>query len=112
MTDTTDMTAEPLDYKDTLFLPKTDFPMRAGLPQREPDWLARWQRLRIYDRLRETAHGRPPFGFGARWGSRGCTRAHMASSSCCSRRRLGMTDLRVRRHRGQAGRVTSTRLVK
>ena len=47
MTDTTDMTAEPLDYKDTLFLPKTDFPMRAGLPQREPEWLARWQRLRI-----------------------------------------------------------------
>ena len=53
----TDTTAESLDYKDTLFLPKTDFPMRAGLPQREPDWLARWERLRIYHRLRETAHG-------------------------------------------------------
>ena len=42
------MTAETLDYKDTLFLPKTDFPMRAGLPAREPDWLARWERLNVY----------------------------------------------------------------
>jgi len=58
---TTDTAPETLDYKDTLFLPRTDFPMRAGLPQREPDWLARWERLRVYDRLRETAHGRTPF---------------------------------------------------
>ena len=49
------------DYKDTLFLPETDFPMRAGLPAREPDWLARWERLGIYDRLRATAGDRPPF---------------------------------------------------
>jgi len=49
------------DYKDTLFLPETDFPMRAGLPQREPDWLDRWERLGIYDRLRATAEGRKPF---------------------------------------------------
>jgi len=49
------------DYKDTLFLPETDFPMRAGLPAREPDWLARWERLGIYDRLRATAGNRPPF---------------------------------------------------
>ncbi len=55
------MSAETPDYKDTLFLPKTDFPMRAGLPKREPDWLARWERLRVYDRLRETAEGREPF---------------------------------------------------
>ncbi len=55
------MTTETLDYKDTLFLPKTDFPMRAGLPAREPDWLARWQRLDVYHRLRSTAAGRPPF---------------------------------------------------
>jgi isoleucyl-tRNA synthetase len=55
------MTTETLDYKDTLFLPKTDFPMRAGLPQREPEWIARWQRLNIYHGLRETAHGRPAF---------------------------------------------------
>ncbi|MFV0474225.1 MAG: isoleucine--tRNA ligase [Pikeienuella sp.] len=48
------------DYKDTLRLPQTDFPMRAGLPAREPDWLARWERIGIYDRLREKT-GRPPF---------------------------------------------------
>ncbi|WFE73689.1 isoleucine--tRNA ligase [Roseinatronobacter sp. S2] len=54
------MTDTP-DYKDTLFLPQTDFPMRAGLPAREPDWLARWERLGIYDRLREGAEGRKPF---------------------------------------------------
>ncbi len=58
----TDLPAEgaPPDYKTTLNLPRTDFPMRAGLPQREPEWLARWERLRVYDRLREK-EGRPPF---------------------------------------------------
>jgi len=64
------MCAETPDYKDTLNLPRTDFPMRAGLPQREPEWLARWDGLRIYDRLRERAalartgenlEGRAPF---------------------------------------------------
>ncbi|HMQ94838.1 MAG TPA: isoleucine--tRNA ligase [Amaricoccus sp.] len=49
------------DYKDTLFLPKTAFPMRAGLPQREPEWLARWERIGVYDRLRETGAGREAF---------------------------------------------------
>jgi isoleucyl-tRNA synthetase len=58
---TTETKPETLDYKDTLFLPKTDFPMRAGLPAREPEWLARWERLGIYHRLREDAHGRKPF---------------------------------------------------
>lgn len=48
-------------YKDTLRLPKTDFPMRASLPQREPDWLQRWERLGIYNLLRESSEGRPPF---------------------------------------------------
>lgn len=57
--DTTE-TAGP-DYRDTVFLPETDFAMRAGLPQREPDWLARWERLGVYDRLRTTATGRTPF---------------------------------------------------
>jgi isoleucyl-tRNA synthetase len=52
---------ETLDYKDTLLLPRTGFPMRAGLPAREPEWLARWERLGIYDRLREADHGRPAF---------------------------------------------------
>ncbi len=55
-----DTTTAP-DYKDTVFLPETDFPMRAGLPQREPEWLDRWARIGIYDRLREKAAGRPPF---------------------------------------------------
>ncbi|MCU0906951.1 MAG: isoleucine--tRNA ligase [Rhodobacteraceae bacterium] len=43
------------DYRDTVFLPETAFPMRAGLPQREPDWLARWARIGVYDRLRDKA---------------------------------------------------------
>ena len=54
-------TTDTPDYKDTLNLPKTDFPMRAGLPKREPDWLDRWARIGIYDRLREQAGDRKPF---------------------------------------------------
>ncbi|MBW6506312.1 MAG: isoleucine--tRNA ligase [Rhodobacteraceae bacterium] len=54
------MCAETPDYRSTVFLPETDFPMRAGLPDREPAWLARWEEIGIYDRLRE-AQGRPPF---------------------------------------------------
>ena len=53
-------TPETHDYKSTLNLPKTDFPMRAGLPKREPNWLARWEEIGVYDRLREKA-GRKPF---------------------------------------------------
>jgi len=49
------------DYSETLFLPKTDFPMRAGLPQKEPELLARWQQLGLYERLRAAAKGRPRF---------------------------------------------------
>ncbi len=55
------MCADTPDYKDTLTLPVTDFPMRAGLPKREPEWLARWENIGVYDRLRETAGDRPPF---------------------------------------------------
>jgi isoleucyl-tRNA synthetase len=55
------MSAETPDYKDTLNLPQTDFPMRAGLPKREPEWLDRWEKLAIYDRLRDRAEGRTPF---------------------------------------------------
>ena len=55
------MSAETPDYRNTVFLPETDFPMRAGLPAREPDWLARWERIGVYDRLRENAAGRKPF---------------------------------------------------
>ncbi|HCX66798.1 MAG TPA: isoleucine--tRNA ligase, partial [Rhodobiaceae bacterium] len=49
------------DYRETLFLPKTDFPMKAGLPAREPEWLERWQKLDLYNRLRESAKGRETF---------------------------------------------------
>ena len=49
------------DYSETLFLPKTGFPMRAGLPQKEPEILARWQKLGLYARLRDAAQGRPRF---------------------------------------------------
>ena len=52
------MTQEP-DYKATLFLPKTDFPMKAGLPKREPEWLARWAEEDLQARLREAGKGRP-----------------------------------------------------
>ena len=45
------MTDAARDYSETLFLPKTDFPMRAGLPQKEPELLKRWQSLDIYRRL-------------------------------------------------------------
>ena len=37
------------DWSKTLFLPKTDFPMKAGLPEREPELLKRWQRVRLYE---------------------------------------------------------------
>ncbi|HEX2727595.1 MAG TPA: class I tRNA ligase family protein, partial [Beijerinckiaceae bacterium] len=49
------------DYSQTLFLPQTEFPMRAGLPQREPVLLERWQKTDLYRRLRETSAGRPRF---------------------------------------------------
>jgi len=49
------------DYRDTIFLPTTNFPMKAGLPQREPEWLARWEKLGLYKRLREAAKGRETF---------------------------------------------------
>jgi len=49
------------DYSATLFLPRTDFPMRAGLPQKEAELLERWRRLNLYGRLRQAARGRPRF---------------------------------------------------
>src|SRR5260221_192303 len=49
------------DYSKTLFLPQTDFPMRAGLPKKEPELLARWAEIGLYRRLRERAAGRPKF---------------------------------------------------
>ena len=44
------------EYKDTLNLPRTDFPMRANLPSREPEILQRWAEMDLFRRLREAAH--------------------------------------------------------
>ena len=49
------------DYKATLHLPATDFPMRGDLPKREPDTLARWEAQDLYAQLRANAKGRPLF---------------------------------------------------
>ncbi|MCI2400470.1 isoleucine--tRNA ligase [Aliiroseovarius subalbicans] len=65
------MCSDTPEYKQTLNLPKTDFPMRAGLPKREPGWLERWEKIGVYDRLREkegrapfTLHDGPPYANG------------------------------------------------
>ncbi len=50
-----------IDYRDTVFLPSTPFPMRGDLPKREPDILARWDRMGLWQRLRSAAAGRPAF---------------------------------------------------
>ena len=52
---------EQRDYRSTVFLPKTDFPMKAGLPQKEPGILARWQAEGIYARTRAARAGREKF---------------------------------------------------
>ncbi|WP_366917541.1 class I tRNA ligase family protein, partial [uncultured Hyphomonas sp.] len=62
------------DYRDTLFLPATEFPMRGGLPKREPDWIKRWDDLKLYEKLRADAkergakpwirHDGPPYANG------------------------------------------------
>ncbi|OHV85505.1 isoleucine--tRNA ligase [Ensifer sp. LCM 4579] len=54
-------TAEKIDYSSTLYLPQTDFPMRAGLPQKEPEIVARWQKMELYRKLRASAAGREKF---------------------------------------------------
>ena len=49
------------DYKSTVYLPRTDFPMKAGLPKREPEILARWEETDLYRRIREASKGREKF---------------------------------------------------
>src|ERR1700739_2923803 len=56
-----DASVTSLDVARTLFLPKTNFPMRGGLPQKEPEILARWARENLYGALRESGKGRPQF---------------------------------------------------
>ena len=50
-----------MDYKSTLNLPKTDFPMKANLPQREPEMLAWWEQMHLYEQLQEAGKGRPRY---------------------------------------------------
>ncbi|MED1469605.1 isoleucine--tRNA ligase [Bacillus salipaludis] len=50
-----------MDYKDTLLMPKTEFPMRGNLPQREPDIQAKWEEINIYAKVQERTKGRPMF---------------------------------------------------
>ncbi|MDR3605109.1 MAG: isoleucine--tRNA ligase [Syntrophaceae bacterium] len=50
-----------MDYKDTLNLPKTNFPMRANLPKKEPQTLQHWETVKIYDQILEAAQGRPKY---------------------------------------------------
>ncbi len=57
----TDTAAAARDYSATLNLPKTDFPMRAGLPEREPLFLKRWAEIDLYGQLRKAAKGRDRF---------------------------------------------------
>ncbi|MEO0881408.1 MAG: isoleucine--tRNA ligase [Pseudomonadota bacterium] len=62
------------DYRETLFLPKTDFPMRGGLPKAEPNWIKRWDDMKLYELMREDAkrrgakpwllHDGPPYANG------------------------------------------------
>ncbi len=54
------MSSRP-DYRETLFLPKTAFPMRARLAAREPEMIARWEAMDLWARLRETARGRTKY---------------------------------------------------
>ncbi|MDH3407003.1 MAG: class I tRNA ligase family protein, partial [Gammaproteobacteria bacterium] len=49
------------DYKNTLNLPQTDFPMKANLAVREPEVLKHWQEINLYGKLRDQGHGRPKY---------------------------------------------------
>jgi isoleucyl-tRNA synthetase len=51
----------PLELKKTLNLPKTDFSMKANLPQNEPKWLERWEKMEIYAKIRESRRGAPSY---------------------------------------------------
>ena len=57
----TETTESKIDYSKTLYLPETEFPMRAGLPQKEPEMVARWQKMGLYKKLRASAAGRVKF---------------------------------------------------
>ncbi len=50
-----------MDYKDTLNLPETNFPMRGNLSKREPEWVAQWEENKVYEAIRAASKGRPKF---------------------------------------------------
>lgn len=50
-----------IDYKSTVYLPKTEFAMRGKLPEREPEMLERWAKMNMFQRLRDDARGREKF---------------------------------------------------
>ncbi|MEN3794149.1 isoleucine--tRNA ligase [Fulvimarina sp. MAC3] len=54
-------TPDTVDYSTTLFLPQTDFPMRAGLPKVEPEWIAKWDQMDLYGEMRKAGEGRPKY---------------------------------------------------
>ena len=56
----------PIDYRSTLNLPDTPFPMRGDLPKREPGWVKQWSEEGVYQRLRDARHGRPRFSATSR----------------------------------------------
>jgi len=49
------------DYSATLYLPRTDFPMRAGLPKKEPELLAHWEKIGLTEQMRDSGAGKPKF---------------------------------------------------
>ena len=54
-------TENKTDYRKTLNLPDTLFPMRGDLAKREPQWVAEWQKKKLYEKIRKAAKGRPRF---------------------------------------------------
>ncbi|HHP9139869.1 TPA: isoleucine--tRNA ligase [Listeria monocytogenes] len=50
-----------MEYKDTLLMPKTDFPMRGNLPNKEPEWQAKWEEEKLYEKIQEKNAGRPTY---------------------------------------------------
>ena len=65
MSDAPDKVTEKTDYRSTVFLPRTDFPMKAGLPQKEPVIAARWEDEGLYQQIRRAREGREKFIFHA-----------------------------------------------
>lgn len=50
-----------MEYKDTLLMPKTEFPMRGNLPNKEPEWQAKWEEMDLYDQIQQKNADKPTF---------------------------------------------------